>query len=175
MALLLYNTPGKRSQTGHASENRRDMRRKLRDHKALIARHQDAHSRAQEEGRTAEGRLPELKQNLAQADKEAQEAQKEAQHHADGVLLPPPPSLLSGRRSHRADVDPFWHPHPHPICAAQAEAFSRACLWLTRSRMTARRQLCMDARRSPASGIYGSSGQETMKRLCHMSQHFGPH
>ena len=62
------------------------MCRNLNNHKALIARHQDAHNRAQEEGKTAEGRLPELKQNLSQADKEAQEAHKEAQHHSDGVL-----------------------------------------------------------------------------------------
>ena len=69
------------------------MRRKLNDHKALIARHQDAHNRAQEEGKTAEGRLPELKQNLSQADKEAQEAHKEAQRHSDGVLRTLKPSV----------------------------------------------------------------------------------
>ena len=89
------------------------MRRKLRDHNALIARHQDAHNRAQQEGKTAEGRLPELKQNLSQADKEAQEARKEAQRHADGVLWMlkhsyPSFTLLAFKESQQhADTHPF--------------------------------------------------------------------
>ena len=62
------------------------MCRKLKEHQALIARHQDAHSRAQEDGKAAEGRLPELKQSLSQADKEAQDAHNEAQRHSDGAL-----------------------------------------------------------------------------------------
>ena len=87
------------------------MRRNLNNHKALIARHQDAHNRAQEEGKTAEGRLPELKQNLSQADKEAQEAHKEAQHRfrwvCSRILKPSVPLTLPAVKEmqHHADAD----------------------------------------------------------------------
>ena len=60
------------------------MRRRLRDHNALVARHESAYNKAQEDGRMMEGRLPQLKEQAAQADREAADAAKQAQHHSDG-------------------------------------------------------------------------------------------
>ncbi|CAK0785482.1 hypothetical protein CVIRNUC_008691 [Coccomyxa viridis] len=82
-AAALAEAEGLRHKANQANKDVEPHAANLNNHKALIARHQDAHNRAQEEGKTAEGRLPELKQNLSQADKEAQEAHKEAQHHSD--------------------------------------------------------------------------------------------
>ncbi|CAL5224315.1 g6982 [Coccomyxa viridis] len=56
---------------------------RLRDHHALLARHESAYNKAQEDGRMAEGRLPQLKEQAAQADREAADAAKQAQHHSD--------------------------------------------------------------------------------------------
>ena len=46
------------------------MCRRLRDHHALLARHESAYNKAQEDGRMAEGRLPQLKEQAAQAETE---------------------------------------------------------------------------------------------------------
>ena len=60
------------------------MRRKLKEHNAAVARHESAYNKAQQEGQMTEGRLPELKQQAAQADREASDAAKQAKHHSDG-------------------------------------------------------------------------------------------
>lgn len=54
-----------------------------------MARHESAYNKAQEDGRGMEGRLPQLKQQAAQLDKDAAQAAQQAQHHSDGE-----PSLL---------------------------------------------------------------------------------
>ena len=64
------------------------MCRRLRDHHALLARHESAYNKAQEDGRMAEGRLPQLKEQAAQADREAADAAKQAQHHSDSEHVP---------------------------------------------------------------------------------------
>ena len=63
------------------------MRRRLRDHNALLARHESAYNKAQEDARGTEGRLPQLKEQAAQADREAADAAKQAKHHSDSEHL----------------------------------------------------------------------------------------
>ena len=60
------------------------LRRKLNEHNDLVARHESAYNKAQEDGRGMEGRLPQLKQQAAQLDKDAAQAAQQAQHHSDG-------------------------------------------------------------------------------------------
>ena len=64
------------------------VRRRLRDHNALVAKHENAYNQAQEAGRATEGRLPQLKEQAAQADREAADAARQAQHHSDGEHIP---------------------------------------------------------------------------------------
>lgn len=58
--------------------------RKLKEHNALVAGHESAYNKAREQGQMTEGRLPELKQQAAQAEKEAEQAAQQARHHSDG-------------------------------------------------------------------------------------------
>ena len=53
-----------------------------------MARHEGAYNKAKEDGTAMEGRLPQLKQQAAQLDKEAAQAAQEAQHHSDGEPAP---------------------------------------------------------------------------------------
>lgn len=64
------------------------LRRKLKEHSELVARHESAYNKAQEDGRGMEGRLPQLKQQAAQLDKDAAQAAQQAQHHSDGEPSP---------------------------------------------------------------------------------------
>lgn len=57
--------------------------RRLKEHNALVAQHESAYNKAQEAGRMTEGRLPQLKEQAALADREAADAAKQAQHHSD--------------------------------------------------------------------------------------------